>query len=211
MFNIVIFLFCILLFFLLTPDILLPKPIKTNKYVITLVHALLFALILQLTHKLFWNITEGFTTTQPATTLSSSTTTTLQGGGTTTTRQGGGTTTTQQGGMTSSTRPATTRPATTRPATTRPAATRPATTRPAATRPATEQQASSTIPAMPNLNTATECDIKVYISQYGNEHTKSVINSNYTSSQLLQLTNRTPRENVNVRNAITKLRNNRKK
>jgi hypothetical protein len=65
MLQVCIFIFTVLLFFLLTPDILIPKPLKTNKYVIALVHAILFALIFQLTNKLVWNVTEAFTTTQP--------------------------------------------------------------------------------------------------------------------------------------------------
>ena len=57
------FLFNILLFFVLTPGILLTIPSKSSKTTVTLVHAVIFALVLHLTNKLVWNVTEAFTET----------------------------------------------------------------------------------------------------------------------------------------------------
>jgi len=53
------FLFSALLFFVLTPGILLSLPPNSGKYVVALVHALVFALVWSLTHKLVWNYSYG--------------------------------------------------------------------------------------------------------------------------------------------------------
>ena len=63
MLNLCMFLFNILLFFVLTPGILLTIPSKSSKTTVTLVHAVIFALVLHLTNKLVWNVTEAFTET----------------------------------------------------------------------------------------------------------------------------------------------------
>ena len=60
MFHLCIFLFSALLFFLFTPNILITLPLKKSKYVIALVHALLFSTVLHFTNKLVWNVTELF-------------------------------------------------------------------------------------------------------------------------------------------------------
>jgi len=52
-----------LLFFLLTPAILLRLPPNGSKYTVAIVHALVFALIFHFTHKLVWQFSmslEGF-------------------------------------------------------------------------------------------------------------------------------------------------------
>ena len=54
------FLFSALLFFLLTPGILLTIPPKSSKTVVALVHALLYATVWHFTHKIVWDATEGF-------------------------------------------------------------------------------------------------------------------------------------------------------
>ena len=63
MLNLCMFLFNILLFFVLTPGILLTIPSKSSKTTVALVHAVIFALVLHLTNKLVWNVTEAFTET----------------------------------------------------------------------------------------------------------------------------------------------------
>ena len=60
MFHLFIFLFSALLFFVLTPGILLTIPPKSSKTVVALVHALVYATILHFTHKIVWQATEGF-------------------------------------------------------------------------------------------------------------------------------------------------------
>ena len=59
------FLFSTLLFFVLTPGILLTIPPKSSKTTVAIVHALVFAIIWHFTHKLVWNATEGFALRQP--------------------------------------------------------------------------------------------------------------------------------------------------
>ena len=48
-----------LLFFVLTPGILITLPPKGSKFVVGAVHALIFAFIFHLTHKLVWSVTSG--------------------------------------------------------------------------------------------------------------------------------------------------------
>ena len=57
------FLFSTLLFFVLTPGILLTIPKKSSKTTVALVHALVFATVWSLTHKCVWYVTEGFAPT----------------------------------------------------------------------------------------------------------------------------------------------------
>ena len=49
-----------LLFFLLTPAILLRLPPNGSKYTVAIVHALVFALIFHFTHKLVWQFSMSF-------------------------------------------------------------------------------------------------------------------------------------------------------
>jgi hypothetical protein len=49
-----------MLFFILTPGIALTIPPKSNKSVVALVHALVFATVWHFTNKLVWHATEGF-------------------------------------------------------------------------------------------------------------------------------------------------------
>ena len=61
MFHLYIFLFSVLLFFLLTPGILITIPSKSSKTKVALVHSLVFATIIYFIHKqLVWNVTERF-------------------------------------------------------------------------------------------------------------------------------------------------------
>jgi len=62
MFHLFIFLFSAILFFLLTPGILFTIPRKSSKYIVALVHGLVYAVIWHFTHKLVWKATEGFDT-----------------------------------------------------------------------------------------------------------------------------------------------------
>ena len=59
MFNLYMFLFSALLFFVLTPGILLSLPPKSGPTTVALVHALVFALVFALTHKMVMNLTGG--------------------------------------------------------------------------------------------------------------------------------------------------------
>jgi len=52
--NWVVTLYSALLFFVLTPNVLLRLPTKGSVRVVALVHALVFALIFHFTHKLVW-------------------------------------------------------------------------------------------------------------------------------------------------------------
>ena len=66
MLHLGIFLFSTILFFVLTPGILVSLPPKGNKYTVALVHAIIFAIVWYLTHKALWHLTEGFDDTQAA-------------------------------------------------------------------------------------------------------------------------------------------------
>jgi hypothetical protein len=60
--NWIVTLYSALLFFLLTPAILVRIPPKGGKYTVALVHALVFALIWHFTHKFIWKLSvTGFT------------------------------------------------------------------------------------------------------------------------------------------------------
>lgn len=60
MFHLCMYLFSALLFFVLTPGILLTVPPKSSKNAVALVHALVFAIVWHFTHKLVWYATENF-------------------------------------------------------------------------------------------------------------------------------------------------------
>ena len=64
MFHLYMFLFSALLFYVLTPGILLTIPPKSSKTIVALVHALVFSTVWYFTHNLFWNATEGFVGTK---------------------------------------------------------------------------------------------------------------------------------------------------
>lgn len=48
--------YAFLLFFLLTPGVIITLPPKGSRYVVALVHALIFALIWKLTSHLIWRV-----------------------------------------------------------------------------------------------------------------------------------------------------------
>jgi hypothetical protein len=56
--------FVVVLFVLLTPDILLHLPPKGSKFVVALVHGIVFAFILCFTYKYFMKSVEGFDCTE---------------------------------------------------------------------------------------------------------------------------------------------------
>lgn len=61
--SLIVSLYAALLFFILTPGILLSLPPKGTKFVVAGVHALVFALVFHFTHKLVWRLgaqLEGF-------------------------------------------------------------------------------------------------------------------------------------------------------
>lgn len=55
--SVVMFFYAFLLFFVLTPGILLSLPPKGSKIVVALTHAFVFALVWHFTHKLVWRAT----------------------------------------------------------------------------------------------------------------------------------------------------------
>jgi len=54
--SLLVSLYAALLFFLLTPAILLRLPPNVSKFTVAAVHALVFALIFHFTHKLVWRL-----------------------------------------------------------------------------------------------------------------------------------------------------------
>lgn len=54
--SLVVSLYAAILFFLLTPAILLRLPPSGGKYTVAAVHALVFALIFHFTHKIVWRL-----------------------------------------------------------------------------------------------------------------------------------------------------------
>ena len=57
--NVVMFVYAFLLFFVLTPGILLSLPPKGSKMIVALTHAFVFALVWHFTNKLVWRSTQG--------------------------------------------------------------------------------------------------------------------------------------------------------
>ena len=55
--NWIFTLYVTILFFLLTPGVLVKLPKQGSKYTVALTHTLIFAIIWQLTHKIVWNAT----------------------------------------------------------------------------------------------------------------------------------------------------------
>ena len=56
------FIFSTILFFVLTPGIILTILPKSSKKIVALVHAFVFAVVLHFMNKIVWNLTEGFAT-----------------------------------------------------------------------------------------------------------------------------------------------------
>ena len=63
--SIVMFIYAFLLFFVLTPGVLVYLPPKSSKMVTALTHAAIFAIIWQITHKMVWNVSSGLMTPIP--------------------------------------------------------------------------------------------------------------------------------------------------
>ena len=57
--GIALFVYAFLLFFVLTPGILLSLPPKGSKVIVALTHAFVFALVWHFTHKIVWRATKG--------------------------------------------------------------------------------------------------------------------------------------------------------
>ena len=53
--HVVLFVYVFLLFFVLTPGVLITLPPKASKMVVAAVHAVVFAIVWALTHKLVWH------------------------------------------------------------------------------------------------------------------------------------------------------------
>ena len=60
MFNLYMVAFSALLFFVLTPGIIITIPPKSSKTTVALIHALVFGTVWTFTYKIVLNITEGF-------------------------------------------------------------------------------------------------------------------------------------------------------
>jgi hypothetical protein len=57
--NWILFLYVFVLFFVLTPGVLLSLPPNASKLVVAATHALVFALVWQFTHKMVWKASVG--------------------------------------------------------------------------------------------------------------------------------------------------------
>jgi hypothetical protein len=69
--NVIMFIYAFLLFFVLTPGVLVCLPPKGSKMVVAGVHALVFAIVWSLTHKMVWITSTtmmAYATVAPATT-----------------------------------------------------------------------------------------------------------------------------------------------
>ena len=67
--NLIVALYSAILFFVLSPNVFLRLPPKGSKFIVTAVHALLFALVLYFTQKWVWKLSvglEGNTNMAPA-------------------------------------------------------------------------------------------------------------------------------------------------
>ena len=58
--SLIVSLYAAILFFILTPGILLSLPPKGGKYTVAAVHALVFALVFYFTYKLVWRLAMRF-------------------------------------------------------------------------------------------------------------------------------------------------------
>jgi hypothetical protein len=55
--NVIMFIYVFVLFFVLTPGVLVYLPPKSSKMITAATHAVIFALIWTLTHKMVWRLT----------------------------------------------------------------------------------------------------------------------------------------------------------
>jgi hypothetical protein len=60
MYNLFMFLYTAVLFYVLTPGILLSLPPKSSKMVVAATHALVFALVYKFTHRMAWKLSMSF-------------------------------------------------------------------------------------------------------------------------------------------------------
>ena len=60
MFNLFMVVYTAVLFYLLTPGILLSLPPKSSKMVVAATHAVVFALLYKFTHKIAWKLSMNF-------------------------------------------------------------------------------------------------------------------------------------------------------
>ena len=60
MYNLFMFLYTAVLFYVLTPGILLSLPPKSYKMVVAATHAFVFALVYKLTHRMAWKLAMSF-------------------------------------------------------------------------------------------------------------------------------------------------------
>jgi hypothetical protein len=70
--NLVVFIYMVLLFVVLTPGILLSLPSGASKKIVALTHGIVFSLIWWLTHRYVWELSlnlEGMTSTTSTSTL----------------------------------------------------------------------------------------------------------------------------------------------
>ena len=58
MFHPLMFVYVAVLFFVLTPGVLLSLPPKSSKMVVAATHAVVFALVFHLTHKMVWQLVQ---------------------------------------------------------------------------------------------------------------------------------------------------------
>ena len=76
--NLAVTIYSAILFFILTPNILVRLPPKSGKFVVAATHAVIFALIMHFTSKIVWKATssmfEGFSEGIPPTPTQQSTT-----------------------------------------------------------------------------------------------------------------------------------------
>ena len=52
------FVYVAVLFFVLTPGVLLSLPPKSSKFVVAATHAVVFAIVYHLTHKMVWKLSQ---------------------------------------------------------------------------------------------------------------------------------------------------------
>lgn len=74
--NLVVSIYAAILFFILTPAILIRLPPGGNKFTVAAVHAIVFAIIFHFTHKIVWRMgakLEGMATSSPSPTTKKAT------------------------------------------------------------------------------------------------------------------------------------------
>jgi hypothetical protein len=60
MYNLFMFLYTAVLFYVLTPGVLLSLPPKSSKMVVAATHAFVFALVYKFTHRMAWKLSMSF-------------------------------------------------------------------------------------------------------------------------------------------------------